>query len=72
MSSCVDTTRASMLMVCPIIKMNAWRKRRHHIMVFFIFMISNIGGCLTPIGDPQLLMGFTRGFLSSGPCGCSL
>ena len=49
------------VMVRPVIKMNAWRKRRSHIMVFFIFLISNIGGCLTPIGDPPLLMGFMRG-----------
>jgi Na+/H+ antiporter NhaD/arsenite permease-like protein len=41
--------------------MNAWRKRKSQIMIFFIFMISNMGGCLTPIGDPPLLMGFTRG-----------
>lgn len=61
LSSWVGTTGASMLMVRPVIKMNAWRKRRGHIMVFFIFLISNIGGCLTPIGDPPLLMGFTRG-----------
>ncbi len=77
MSSCIGTTGASMLMVRPIIKMNAWRKRRRHIMVFFIFLISNIGGCLTPIGDPPLLMGFTRGVpffwsLQSVPrCCCS-
>mgnify|MGYP002235969362 CR=1 FL=1 len=50
LSSWIGTTGASMLMVRPIIKMNAWRKRRSHIMVFFIFLISNIGGCLTPIG----------------------
>ncbi len=61
LSSWIGTTGASMLMVRPIIKMNAWRKRRSHIMVFFIFLISNIGGCLTPIGDPPLLMGFMRG-----------
>ena len=61
LSSWVGTTGASMLMVRPMIKMNAWRKRRRHIMVFFIFLISNIGGCLTPIGDPPLLMGFSRG-----------
>ena len=61
LSSWVGTTGASMLMVRPVIKMNAWRKRRSHIMVFFIFLISNIGGCLTPIGDPPLLMGFMRG-----------
>ena len=61
LSSWVGTTGASMLMVRPMIKMNAWRKRRSHIMVFFIFLISNMGGCLTPIGDPPLLMGFMRG-----------
>ena len=42
-------------------KMNAWRRNRSHIIVFFIFLVSNIGGCLTPIGDPPLLMGFSRG-----------
>ena len=61
LSSWVGTTGASMLMVRPVIKMNAWRKRKRHIMVFFIFLISNIGGCLTPIGDPPLLLGFARG-----------
>lgn len=61
LSSWIGTTGASMLMVRPIIKMNSWRKRKSHIMVFFIFLISNIGGCLTPIGDPPLLMGFMRG-----------
>jgi len=61
LSSWVGTTGASMLMVRPMIKMNAWRRRKRHIMVFFIFLISNIGGCLTPIGDPPLLMGFSRG-----------
>ena len=61
LSSWIGTTGASMLMVRPMIKMNSWRKRKRHIMVFFIFLISNIGGCLTPIGDPPLLMGFARG-----------
>ena len=50
-----------MLLIRPVIKMNAWRRNRSHIMVFFIFLVSNIGGCLTPIGDPPLLMGFSRG-----------
>ena len=50
LSSCIGTTGASMLMVRPVIKMNSWRKRKRHIMVFFIFLISNMGGCLTPIG----------------------
>lgn len=61
LSSVIGTTGSSMLMVRPIIKMNSWRKNRTHIMVFFIFLVSNIGGCLTPIGDPPLLMGFARG-----------
>lgn len=61
LSSCIGTTGASMLMVRPVIKMNSWRKRKRHIMVFFIFLISNMGGCLTPIGDPPLLMGFMCG-----------
>ncbi len=61
LSSLIGTTGASMLMIRPIIKMNAWRKRRRHIIVFFIFLVSNMGGCLTPIGDPPLLMGFMRG-----------
>lgn len=61
LSSWIGTTGASMLMVRPVIKMNSWRRHRAHIMVFFIFLISNIGGCLTPIGDPPLLMGFSRG-----------
>lgn len=61
LSSWIGTTGASMLMVRPVIKMNSWRKRKSHIMIFFIFLISNMGGCLTPIGDPPLLMGFMRG-----------
>lgn len=61
LSSWIGTTGASMLMVRPIIKMNSWRKKRRHIIIFFIFMVSNLGGCLTPIGDPPLLMGFMRG-----------
>lgn len=60
-SSWIGTTGASMLFVRPIIQMNSWRKNKTHIMVFFIFLVSNIGGCLTPIGDPPLLMGFSRG-----------
>ncbi|MDO5382587.1 MAG: sodium:proton antiporter [Eubacteriales bacterium] len=61
LSSIIGTTGASMLLIRPIIKMNSWRTRRSHIMIFFIFLISNMGGCLTPIGDPPLLMGFMRG-----------
>lgn len=61
LSSVLGTTGSSMLFVRPMLQMNAWRKHKAHVMVFFIFLISNIGGCLTPIGDPPLLMGFSRG-----------
>ena len=57
----IGTTGASMLMIRPIIKSNAWRKRRAHTIIFFIFLVANLGGCLTPVGDPPLLMGFMRG-----------
>lgn len=50
-----------MLMIRPIIKANKWRRRKVQIIVFFIFLVSNIGGCLTPVGDPPLLMGFMNG-----------
>ena len=61
LSSWIGTTGASMLMIRPVVKMNAWRKKKRHIIIFFIFLVSNIGGCLPPIGDPPLLMGFMRG-----------
>lgn len=61
LSSMIGTTGSSMLMVRPLIKTNAWRRRKKHIMIFFIFLVSNMGGCLTPLGDPPLLMGFMRG-----------
>ena len=57
----IGTTGASMIMIRPIMRANAWRKRKVQIIVFFIFLVSNIGGCLTPVGDPPLLMGFMRG-----------
>ena len=56
----IGTTGASMLLVRPVLKMNSWRRRKRHIMVFFIFLVSNMGGCMTPIGDQPLLMGFIR------------
>lgn len=61
LSSWIGTTGASMLMIRPIIRANKWRKRKVQIVVFFIFLVSNIGGCLTPVGDPPLLMGFNNG-----------
>ncbi|MBQ0004491.1 MAG: sodium:proton antiporter [Clostridiales bacterium] len=61
LASWVGTTGASMLLIRPMIRANSWRKRKVHSMVFFIFLVSNIGGCLTPVGDPPLFMGFTHG-----------
>lgn len=68
LSSLVGTTGASMLMVRPLLKMNSWRKRRRHIMVFFIFLISNIGGCLTPIATRPCSWASPEACPSSGAC----
>lgn len=61
LSSWIGTTGASMVMIRPLLRANKWRKRKVQTVVFFIFLVSNIGGCLTPVGDPPLLMGFSRG-----------
>ncbi|MDR2487150.1 MAG: sodium:proton antiporter [Clostridiales Family XIII bacterium] len=60
LASWVGTTGASMLMIRPVLRANKWREKRAHVIVFFIFLVSNIGGCLTPIGDPPLFLGFLR------------
>jgi Na+/H+ antiporter NhaD/arsenite permease-like protein len=59
-SNVLGTTGASMLMIRPWIRMNKYRVTAHHI-VFFIFIVSNVGGCLTPIGDPPLFLGYLKG-----------
>jgi Na+/H+ antiporter NhaD/arsenite permease-like protein len=59
-SNIIGTTGASMLLIRPFIKINKDRIAPYHI-VFFIFIVSNIGGALTPIGDPPLFLGFLRG-----------
>ena len=56
----IGTTGASMLLIRPWIRMNKYRITSFHI-VFFIFIVSNVGGCLTPIGDPPLFLGYLRG-----------
>jgi Na+/H+ antiporter NhaD/arsenite permease-like protein len=56
----LGTTGASMLLIRPWIRMNKYRVTAHHI-VFFIFIVSNVGGCLTPIGDPPLFIGYLKG-----------
>lgn len=61
LASWIGTTGAAMLMIRPVIKANTWRKYKVHLIVFFIFLVANIGGCLTPLGDPPLFMGFQRG-----------
>lgn len=61
LASFIGTTGASMLFIRPLIRANAWRKHRVHTIIFFIFLVSNIGGSLTPIGDPPLFLGFLMG-----------
>jgi len=60
LANLIGTTGASMLLIRPWIRMNKYRITGFHI-VFFIFIISNVGGCLTPVGDPPLFLGFLRG-----------
>lgn len=61
LASLIGTTGASMLMIRPILRSNAWRAHKAHTIVFFIFLIGNIGGSLTPLGDPPLFLGFLHG-----------
>lgn len=56
----LGTTGASMLLIRPWLRMNKYRVTAHHV-VFFIFIVSNVGGCLTPIGDPPLFLGYLKG-----------
>ena len=60
-ASAVGTTGASMLLVRPLLKANERRVYKAHSVVFFIFLVSNIGGSLTPLGDPPLFLGFLHG-----------
>ncbi|MDF1554650.1 MAG: sodium:proton antiporter [Deferrisomatales bacterium] len=60
-ASWVGTTGAAMLLIRPFLRANAWRKRRTYQVVFFIFLVCNIGGSLTPLGDPPLFLGFLHG-----------
>ena len=61
LASVIGTTGASMLLIRPILRSNAWRVYKVHTIVFFIFLIGNIGGSLTPLGDPPLFLGFLHG-----------
>ncbi len=57
----VGTTGASMILIRPLLRANAHRKHHGHLPVFFIFLVSNIGGALTPLGDPPLFLGYLKG-----------
>ena len=61
LASFLGTTGASMLLIRPILRTNSERRHKVHTVVFFIFLVSNIGGSLTPLGDPPLFLGYLRG-----------
>ncbi|MCW5671807.1 MAG: sodium:proton antiporter [Hydrogenophaga sp.] len=61
LASFMGTTGASMLLIRPLIRANDNRKHQVHVVVFFIFIVSNAGGSLTPLGDPPLFLGFLKG-----------
>ena len=61
LASVIGTTGACMLLIEPLLRANAWRERTTHTWIFFIFLIGNIGGALTPLGDPPLYIGFLNG-----------
>jgi Na+/H+ antiporter NhaD/arsenite permease-like protein len=61
LASVMGTTGAAMLLIRPLLRANDNRKHRAHVVVFFIFLVANIGGALTPLGDPPLFLGFLKG-----------
>jgi Na+/H+ antiporter NhaD/arsenite permease-like protein len=61
LANLIGTTGASVLLIRPVLRANAPRERKVHIVVFFIFIVSNCGGLLTPLGDPPLFLGFLKG-----------
>ncbi|HJQ85050.1 MAG TPA: sodium:proton antiporter [Candidatus Binatia bacterium] len=61
LASWVGTTGAAMVLVRPLLRANRERRHRAHTLVFFIFLVANIGGALTPLGDPPLFLGFLHG-----------
>jgi Na+/H+ antiporter NhaD/arsenite permease-like protein len=58
LASWIGTTGAAMVMIRPVLRANAWRRNKVHIIAFFIFLVANVGGSLTPLGDPPLFLGF--------------
>jgi len=61
LASLIGTTGASVLLIRPVLRANSVRTRKAHVIVFLIFVVSNAGGLLTPLGDPPLFLGFLRG-----------
>lgn len=61
LASVMGTTGAAMLLIRPLLRANDNRRHRAHVVVFFIFLVANIGGALTPLGDPPLFLGFLKG-----------
>src|SRR3989442_39492 len=61
LASCIGTTGASMLLIRALLQTNRERTRVRHTVIFFIFLVSNIGGMLTPLGDPPLFLGYLQG-----------
>jgi Na+/H+ antiporter NhaD/arsenite permease-like protein len=61
LASFIGTTGASMLLIRPLLQTNSERRIKTHTVIFFIFLVSNIGGCLLPIGDPPLFLGYLKG-----------
>jgi Na+/H+ antiporter NhaD/arsenite permease-like protein len=61
LASIMGTTGAAMLLIRPLLRANDNRKHKVHVVVFFIFLVANIGGGLTPLGDPPLFLGFLKG-----------
>ena len=61
LASWMGTTGAAMLLIRPLIRANSKRENKVHVIVFFIFLVANIGGSLTPLGDPPLFLGFLKG-----------
>ena len=61
LASIVGTTGAAMILIRPLLRANAHRRVNAHVVVFFIFLVGNIGGALSPLGDPPLFLGFLRG-----------
>jgi len=61
LASIMGTTGAAMLLIRPLMRANQYRRHQSHIVVFFIFLAANIGGALSPLGDPPLFLGFLKG-----------